>query len=114
MRTVETHPEDVQTAAIAIPADQPIVMLNLLRYRAQADYGDRTGVVPCSGREAYHERYIPAFGQVAAQYQVSGVQVVWIGSVLARVVGPTDEQWDEIALVEYPTFAAFRQITESP
>lgn len=66
MRTVEMHSEDVVAAADAIPEDAPFFMLNLLRYKEQADYGDRTDVAPSSGREAYHQRYIPAFGQVAA------------------------------------------------
>jgi len=115
MQTVEMHPEDVLAATGVIPEDQPIVMLNLLRYRVQADYGDRTGIAPCSGREAYHTRYVPAFGQVAAEYEIiSGIQVIWVGTVLARMVGPADEQWDEIALVEYPSFAAFQRITGSP
>lgn len=110
MRTVEMHSEDVVAAADAIPEDTPFFMLNLLRYKEQADYGDRTDVAPSSGREAYHQRYIPAFGQVAAD----GIQVSWFGTVLARVVGPTDERWDEIAIVEWPSFAAFWRVSESP
>lgn len=114
MRVVEMHPEDVVAAAGEIPEDVPVFMLNLLRYREQADYGDRTDVAPSSGREAYHERYVPAFGKIAARVAPDGIRVSWLGSVLARVVGPTDERWDEIAIVEYPNFAAFRRVTESP
>lgn len=35
-------------------------MLNLLRYRAQADYGAHSTKAPRSGREAYQD-YIQAF-----------------------------------------------------
>ena len=114
MRTTEMHPEDVQAAAGVIPEGAPFFMLNLLRYREHADYGDRTDVAPASGREAYHERYVPAFGQVAAEVGAEGIQISWVGVVLARVVGPADERWDEVAIVEYPSFAAFRRVTESP
>lgn len=33
--------------------------------------------------------------------------------MLARLVAPPDEQWDDIAIVEYPNFAAFRRVVES-
>ncbi len=111
MRTVEMHPEDVQAAAGVIPENVPIFMLNLLRYREQADYGDRTDVAPCSGREAYHQRYAPAAGEINA---ANGAKVFYIGTVLAPVIAPTDEPWDEIAIVEYPNFAAFRSLVEDP
>jgi len=111
MRTIEMDEETVLAAAHAIPEDVPFVMLNLLRYKEQADYGDRTGVAPCSGREAYHGRYLPATFQTMA---ADGVRLVWVGNVLARVIGPTDEQWDEMALVEYPSFAAFQRLIDHP
>ncbi len=114
MRTIEMHTEDVQAAAGVIPEDEPFFMLNLLRYREHADYGDRTDVAPSSGREAYHQRYIPAFGQVAAQVAAGGIQVSWVGTVLARVVGPADAPRDEIAIVEWPSFAVFQRVTGSP
>jgi hypothetical protein len=35
-------------------SNKPIVMLNMLRFREQADYGGtHTDRAPCSGREAY-------------------------------------------------------------
>ena len=111
MRTIDFNPQDILAAAGAIPPDAPVFMLNLLRYRERADYGDRAGVAPCSGREAYHQRYRPAFGRVA---EGAGVKVAWLGGVLARLVGPADESWDDMAIVEYPDFAAFRRVVESP
>ncbi|CAA9499126.1 MAG: hypothetical protein AVDCRST_MAG12-2566 [uncultured Rubrobacteraceae bacterium] len=68
MRTIKMRPEDVQAAAGEVPEDAPFFMLNLLRYRERADYGDRTDAAPSSGREVYHERYVPAFGLVAAKW----------------------------------------------
>ncbi len=112
MQVTELAAATVQAAAAAIPAGTPIVMLNLLRYHPQATYGDAApDQAPCSGREAYHQRYVPAFGRLT---QGQGIQPVWVGTALARLVGPPAEQWDEIALVEYPSFEAFRQLVESP
>jgi hypothetical protein len=111
MSVTELHSDALQAAAVAIPASTPIVMLNLLRYHPQATYGDTAlALAPCSGREAYHQRYIPAFGQLT---QGAGIQPVWVGTGLAHLVGPTAEQWDEIALVEYPSFKIFLQLVES-
>ena len=109
MRTIEIETENMQTAAGAIPEGVPVVMLNLLRYKERADYGQRADVTPCSGREAYYQRYVPAFNQLATP----GIQLLWLGGVLAQMVGPSDEQWDDAALVEYPSFAAFRDVVES-
>ena len=112
MQITELFAGAIQAAGAAIPAGTPVVMLNLLRYHPQANYGDTVpGLAPCSGSEAYHQRYVPAFGELA---QGQGIQPVWVGRALARLVGPAGEQWDEIALVEYPSFEAFRQLVESP
>lgn len=114
MEMVEVTAEAVQAAAAAIPEDTPIHMVNLLRYRDHADYGDRTDIEPCSGREAYHQRYVSAFGRIASAEGLDGIEPVWFGAVLAHIVAPPDEQWDDVAIVGYPNFAAFRRIIESP
>ena len=110
MKTTEMTPESVQAAALAIPKDRAIVMLNLLRYRKEADYGDGTEFAPCSGREAYFTRYIPAFNAVATER----IRPTFLGDVQALIVGPADEPWDDVVLVEYSSYAAFRSLVESP
>ena len=114
MPTTEIRSEAVLTVAAAIPADQPVFMLNLVRYRPQADYGERPDAPPCSGREAYLQRYVPAFNQVAANLGVEGIKPFYFGGVLAGLVAPSGESWDDLAVVEYPNFAAFRRVSESP
>ncbi len=112
IQTIEANAEDLPAAAAAIPKDVPVFMLNLLRYKERADYVDeRTDLTPCSGREAYYQRYVPAFNKVAAGDEI---KITWLGNALARVVGPSDEQWDDVVIVEYPNFAVFRRIVESP
>ena len=99
-----------RAAAAAGQTDQPIFMLNLLRYNAQARYGDDAGFPPCSGREAYFQRYVPAFGALA---DGTGIRPSYIGTVLAGIVAPDGENWDDVAIVEYPSFDAFRTLVES-
>ncbi len=41
------------------------------------------------------------------------VDVAWFGSVMTCLVAPPGERWDEIAIVRYPSFAAFRSYVES-
>lgn len=111
MQTTEIMPDALQRVVARVPPGRPIFMVNLLRYNAQADYGDRADVAPCSGREAYFQRYVPAFGKVT---EGAGIKAYWAGHALAAVVGPSDEAWDDVAVVEYPSIEAFRRMVESP
>ncbi len=114
MTTNELPPGALATAAEHIPTGQPVIMVNLVRYRERADYGNRADAPSCSGREAYFQHYAPAFTRVAAALQVEGIKPVWIGSVLANLLVPAGERWDGVVLVEYPNFAALRRVLESP
>ena len=114
MPITEINIEAVLEAAEVVPADSPVVMLNLVRYNEHAEYGGQTDQPACSGQEAYLQRYAPAFNAVAAAEGVTGIQVLYLGSVAAALAAPDGEHWDNIVLVQYPSFAAFRTVTESP
>lgn len=109
MRTTEINEATFDEAERAL-GGQPMFVVNLLRYRETADYGEGDEQPRCSGREAYFARYVPAFAELT-QGQDIGVQ--WLGKVHAALVGPADEAWDDVALVRYPNFAAFRTIVGS-
>ncbi len=101
-------------AAIAFakgyPADTPVVMLNLLRYRDQAVYeAGATDGTPCTGREAY-ARYSE---RVAPLLKAAGGQVLWSGSSQWALIAPPDEQWDTVLLVRYPSKDAFLGMANS-
>ena len=110
MPTTEMTLAAIEAAATAGANGQPIFMLNLLRYNEQASYPAEAGFAPCSGREAYFSRYIPAFGALA---EGTGIQPFWIGHALAGIVAPAGERWDDVAIVHYPGFDAFRTLVES-
>ena len=107
---LELDYEALLAIAHELPADQPVLMLNLLRYRAQAVYGPHSTKPPRSGREAYQE-YIQAF---LAHNSLEEVKVFFHGAALTALVAPAGEQWDEIVLVEYRNLAVFRRWVESP
>ncbi len=102
--------EHVRTLLAGIGDGEPVVMINLLRYREQADYGRRTDIEPCSGREAYR-RYMK---QAVAFVIAVGGAVVWQGTPKALLLGPPDERWDLALLVRYPSKEAFLALVSNP
>lgn len=111
MSDIDLRPESITAAAQDIPAEQPVIMLNLLRYRPQAEYANGSTLPSVSGREAYITRYLPAFDIAAKPYGTS--RPVWLGHVTAHLVAPDGAAWDDIALIEYPSFDTFRAIVTS-
>lgn len=89
----------------------PVYMVNMVRYRNEADYGGASELPPCSGREAYFQRYAPAFNRVA---QGEDYGLFWVGNVRGMLVNPDGQAWDDIVIVRYSSFAALRRILESP
>jgi uncharacterized protein (DUF1330 family) len=96
--------------AASVPADQPVVMINLLRYRAVADYPDGREKGSVTGRQAY-ERY----SQLTLPHLLRvGGRLIWRADGRACLIAPPGERWDEALLVRYPSRAAFeRMITDA-
>ena len=87
----------------------PIIMVNLLRFTERANYPDgRKDDI--SGREAYM-RYAVAMQPIV---EGSGGRILYSGDVGALIIGETDDLWDAVAVVEYPSRADFARIAMSP
>jgi hypothetical protein len=80
--------------------DGPVVMLNLLKFRARANYPAGSPHAPCSGAEAYR-RYQTAFVETVGD--VSRAEVVWEGRVDRCFIGDASQNWDKCLLVRYPS-----------
>jgi uncharacterized protein (DUF1330 family) len=78
--------------------DEPVVMLNLLRFAE-------------GGRERYAQ-YAQAFRQTFAPRY--GVEVVYAGDGLPALVAEDGQAWDAVLLVRYPTRRAFSQMVADP
>ena len=84
----------------------PVVMLNLLRFRATADYSatpDLAPPSPITGEEAYRlymEHTLP-------HLEKSGGNLLFFGRGGAFLIGPSDERWDAVMLVAQESSAAF-------
>lgn len=99
------NPTREQLGAFASGSDDgPIVMVNLLRYLDQASDGSGR-----TGREAY-----AAYGAVVMPMVIErGGSFEVIASAHTTLIGPADEQWHDVVLVQYPSRAAFLDMISS-
>jgi len=109
-RAIEPEAHQIEALLAAAPDDEPIVMLNLLRYRERAAYPAGFDAAPCSGREAYGRYSAVALATVAE----AGGRVLWGGAARASVIAPPGEHWDDVVLVEYPSRRAFLAMVTRP
>ena len=99
------RPEQIQELMQG-PEDTPVVMVNLLSFKAHADE-DNAGM---TGQESYM-RY---GGNMRKFVESKGGRFIWSGRVDSMVIGESDADFQVIALVEYPSRKAFIEIASSP
>jgi hypothetical protein len=83
-----------------------LVMLNLLRFKENADYSATPALAPdkpISGRAAF-QRYID---HTLPLLRVSGGELLFLGHGGAFLIGPADERWDLAMLVKQRSLEAF-------
>lgn len=88
------------------PEDTPVVMVNLLSFKQDADGGNEG----MSGEESYR-RY---GGNMRKFVESKGGRFIWTGRVDSMVIGESDADFQIVALVEYPSRKAFLEIASSP
>mgnify|MGYP001765732069 CR=1 FL=1 len=101
-------------AIFGLALDRPVHMLNLLQFRATAQYAPEdpeAGQPPVSGAEAY-KRYSVEAGPI---FSAVGGKQVWIGAPEHLFIGPQDsENWDLAFIAHYPTAQAFVDMLRNP
>jgi uncharacterized protein (DUF1330 family) len=105
---LEPTPAQGEAFAAAAGGDEPVFMLNLLRFKDVADGVDAAEEI--SGMEAY-ARYAEA---TASHLERVGGHVVWAGSCDDALIGPAEREWDVAAVVRYPSRPAFLQMISDP
>ena len=95
--------------AVANGSNDPIVMVNLLKFKKKAEYKDGRAE-NTDGQTAYN-RY---GAEMRAFIERHGARILYMGEVKSLVIGQVDEMWDVVALVEYPSSEAFVKIAMSP
>jgi len=96
----------------ALPRDQPIQMLNLVRVKPLAEYptdhpDHGKGLTGLEAYRAYGRTTAPIFARL-------GGRQVWAGKPQVMVTGPQDEAWDLAFIAEYPNAAAFLAMVADP
>ncbi|MFN2098744.1 DUF1330 domain-containing protein [Altererythrobacter sp. MF3-039] len=92
-----------------VEEDGPFVMVNLLKFKDKAEYPDGCETA-LSGAEAYA---IYAAAVPKCLEQVGG-KPRFGGAVTGLMLGEIEEEWDMIALAEYPSLEAMRTMIMSP
>jgi hypothetical protein len=106
---MERHLEPTQEAGRALfvrGIEGPVVMLNLLRLRAVADYGahpDLAPPAPISGADAF-DRYI---AHTLPHLEASDGALMFLADGGSFLIGPAAERWDRVMLVKQASVAAF-------
>lgn len=77
------------------PADEPVVMVNLLIYKNKSSY----------------QKYQLAIAKLLPEF---GAKLVWAGEMRCTVIGKNVPAFESIYLVQYPSHNAFIEMTSSP
>ena len=82
----------------ALARDKPVVMVNLMRFRERSLDGDGSG----------WDAYLRYSALTVPMIKARGGTLLWTGNAKAVALGAEDgNRWDYVALVYYPTVAAF-------
>ena len=88
----------------ALDAHAPVVMLNLMRFHARSRDGNGSG----------WDAYLRYSAITVPMIKARGGTLLWTGEARAVALGPqAGNEWDFVALVFYPSVAAFLDMMTS-
>ena len=98
--------DDLHAQAVAgLEPEEPVVMLNLMKFRERSLDGQGSG----------WDAYLRYSALTSPLIKARGATILWTGAVRAVALGPVAEgDWDYAALVWYPRPAAFLDMVGSP
>ena len=86
------------------PDEGPVVMLNLLKFKTEAEGSGSSGA-------SEYGKYSDAAVQMV---EARGGKVLWMGRADQILIGDPTEDWDSVALVQYPSRKDFVEMVSSP
>ena len=93
-----------EQALKALPDEGPVTMLNLMRFRERSLNGNGSG----------WDAYLRYSALTIKLIKARGGTIIWTGTAEAVALGAADQhRWDYVALVRYPSRAAFLDMMTS-
>lgn len=87
-----------------LPADKPVVMINLLKFKETVA---ETGLSGVESYKGYMKAAMPYF-------QKANAEILYLGKPQRTLIGPEDEAlWDKILLVKYKSTADFLEMVKA-
>ncbi len=103
-------PNEEQMQGFLQPShDKPIYMVNLLKYKAKAEYEDGRAT-ELTGEQAYG-LYTQG---VAKLLERVGGKIEFVGHVERLMLGEVEDLWDEVAIGRYPSRKAMLEMMMLP
>lgn len=96
----------------ALDRNEPIEMLNLVKFRPMAAYpaDHELAAAGLTGAQAYRN-YGAETAPIIARL---GASILWRGAFQTTLIGPQDEAWDEVFIARYPSAHAFLEMVTDP
>ena len=89
--------------------DEPIFMVNLLKFKEKAEYPDKRET-NLTGREAY-----AIYGkEVVGHLEKVGGKPIFGSDVTRLMLGEVEELWDQVAIAMYPNRKAMLKMISDP
>jgi uncharacterized protein (DUF1330 family) len=98
LNAIDPTPEQIKAFLGDSAENEPVFMLNLLKFKAKATYKDGEDV---SGATAYG-RYAKAFAKMLVDLNIEGTETVYSGRTHNFLIGEGQGEWDAVAIVRYP------------
>ena len=108
LNAIDPTPEQIKDFLAHKGANDPVFMLNLLKFKERANYKDGEDI---SGREAY-ARYAKGFSKMVKDSGIEGGPI-WSGNLNAWMIGQGDGEWDAVAIFKYPNAAVMIETVSS-
>ena len=89
--------------------DEPIFMVNLLKFKEKAEYPDKRET-DLTGREAYEIYGI----EVVKHLEKVGGKPIFGSDVTRLMLGEVEELWDQVAIAMYPNRKAMLKMISDP
>lgn len=86
------------------PANTPITMINILKFKALSGNGTETG----------KEAYLRYSKKMVSLMEAASAKVVWMGNVHQTIIGDYETQPDMMLLVAYPNKESFIAMCTTP